>query len=79
MESNPIVQWVEKKVGDGVHFLRVNLHTPCAKEIMARYEIPINSAYVVFDRQGEEIWRSYGIPLNGRKALRILRQAVENR
>lgn len=43
---------------------------------MDKYNIKINSAYLIFDRQGKEIWRSYAIPLNGRKAVRVLKDLL---
>ncbi|MFQ6113400.1 MAG: hypothetical protein ACE5NG_04835 [bacterium] len=72
MQSNPVVKWVRKKAGGHVNFFRVDIGTPAAKEVMQKYNITLNSAYLIFDPQGKEIWRSYAIPLNGRKALRIL-------
>ncbi|MFQ5709728.1 MAG: hypothetical protein ACE5HO_19920, partial [bacterium] len=65
MESNPIVKWVRNKLGDQVNFFRVDVSTEVGKDLMSRYDIKLNSAYVVFDRHGKEVWRSYAIPLNG--------------
>ena len=74
MEGNPIVQWVEKKIGDETNFLRLDIGTPAAKEVMRKFKIPLNSAYLIFDQQGNEIWRSYAMPLNGKKAVRIINE-----
>jgi len=43
---------------------------------MTKFNISLNSAYLIFDKSGKEIWRSYAIPLNGRKAVRILQSLL---
>ncbi len=78
MESQPIVQWVKKQVEGKVNFLRVDIATPVGKEVMAHFKIPLNSAYVIFDSDGKEVWRSFTIPFRGRKALRILEQLTDS-
>ena len=77
LESQPIVQWVRKKVGDQVNFIRLDIQSPVTREIMKKYRITLNSAYLIFDGQGKEVWRSYAIPLNGRKVVRILQELVK--
>ncbi len=72
VESNPIVKWVQRKIGSDIHFFRLDIRTSSGKGVMAKFNISLNSAYLVFDKTGKEIWRSYAIPLNGRKAVRIL-------
>ncbi|RMF66100.1 MAG: hypothetical protein D6743_06975 [Calditrichaeota bacterium] len=72
MESNPIVKWVRKQVGARVNFIRLDIATPAGKAVMRRLHIPLNSAYLIFDARGKEVWRSFAIPLNGRKAVRLL-------
>ena len=72
VESNPIVKWVQRKVGSDINFFRLNIRTCSGKEVMAKFTISMNSAYLIFDQTGKEIWRSYAMPLNGRKAVRIL-------
>lgn len=76
MESNPIVKWVRKQVKEKVNFFRVDIATDAGKKIMSKYNIPLNSAYVIFDAKGNEIWRSLAIPLNGKKVVRILNSAL---
>ncbi len=72
VESNPIVKWVQRKIGSDINFFRLNIRTHSGKEVMAKFNISLNSVYLIFDQSGKEIWRSYAIPLNGRKAVRIL-------
>lgn len=72
MESNSIVKWVHRKVGAEINFLRLDIRTKAAKKVMKKYDIKMNSAYLIFDQNGTEVWRSYAIPLNGRKAVKIL-------
>ncbi|MFQ5603538.1 MAG: hypothetical protein ACE5HS_09750 [bacterium] len=71
------MKWVRRKVGVRVNFLRLDIATPAAKEVMEKYHIPLNSAYVLFDQHGQEVWRSFAIPLNGRKALRKINTLLE--
>jgi len=71
------VKWVKKKLGDKVNFFRVDISTRMGKDLMGKYNIKINSAYVIFDQHGNEVWRSYAIPLNGRKAVKILRELIK--
>lgn len=77
VESNPIVKWVRKKVGSEVNFLRMDISTAAAKDVMRKFDIPINSAYIIFDSSGSEVWRSYAIPFNGKKAVNILNSLLE--
>lgn len=45
---------------------------------MATFNIHINSAYVIFDGNGKEIWRSYAIPFRGKKAVKVLNSLLKN-
>ena len=76
VESNPIVKWVQRKIGSDINFFRLDLRTGSGKEVMAKFNISLNSAYLIFDKSGKEIWRSYAMPLNGRKAVRILKSLL---
>ncbi|MCH8020348.1 hypothetical protein IH785_10845, partial [candidate division KSB1 bacterium] len=67
VESNPIVKWVQRKIGSDINFFRLDLRTGSGKEVMAKFNISLNSAYLIFDQSGKEIWRSYAVPLNGSK------------
>jgi len=78
MQSKPIVKWVGKKVADKVNFFRVDMGTQAGIELMDRFNIPLNSAYLIFDQNGIAVWRSYAIPLNGRKALSIINDLLAN-
>lgn len=71
------MKWVRNKVGRDVNFLRMDISTDAAKEVMRKFDIPINSAYLIFDSNGKEVWRSYAIPFRGRKAVRILNSLLE--
>ena len=77
VESNPIVKWVHRKIGSDINFFRLNIRTRSGKEVMAKFNISMNSAYLIFDKSGKENWRSYATPLNGRKAVRILKNLLE--
>ncbi len=76
VEGNPIVKWVQRKIGSDINFFRLDIRTPSGKEVMAKFNISMNSAYLIFDKSGKEIWRSYAIPLNGRKAVRTLKSLL---
>ncbi len=78
LESNPIVKWVRNQVGDRVNFFRVNIRSRAGRTLMARYHIPLNSAYLIFDARGNEVWRSFGIPLRGKKAVRLLQDLLDS-
>ncbi|MFQ5639002.1 MAG: hypothetical protein ACE5IR_13545 [bacterium] len=71
------MKWVRKQVGAKVNFFRVDIATEVGKTIMAEYNIPLNSANVIFDARGKEIWRSFAIPPNGKKAVRILNSLLQ--
>jgi len=68
------VQWVEKKAGSDINFIRVDISAPHAKAVMERFSIPLNSTYIIFDPSGQEVWRSYMIPMNAPGALRVLKR-----
>jgi hypothetical protein len=70
------VKWVRKKVGNQVNFFRVDIATEAGKALMAKYNIKLNSAYVIYDQHGNEVWRSYAIPLNGIKVVKILNRLL---
>jgi len=70
------VKWVQRKIEGDINFFRLNIRTRSGKEVMAKFNIYMNSAYLIFDKSGKEIWRSYAIPLNGRKAVRILKSLL---
>lgn len=72
------MKWVRKNVGDKVNFFRVDIATQTGKDLMEKYKIKLNSAYVIFDQHGNEVWRSYAIPLNGRKVVKILRSLLNS-
>jgi hypothetical protein len=76
VESNPIVKWVQRKIGSNINFFRLDIRMRSGKEVMAKFNISLNSAYLIFDKSGKEIWRSYATPLNGGKALRILQSLL---
>lgn len=68
------MEWVRNQVGARVNFFRVDIGTPAGRAVMNQLNIKLNSTYVIFDQAGNEVWRSYEIPLNGKPALRILRR-----
>jgi len=70
------VKWVQRKIEGDINFFRLNIRTRSGKDVMAKFNISLNSAYLIFDMTGKEIWRSYATPLNGRKAVKILKSLL---
>ncbi|MFQ5771934.1 MAG: hypothetical protein ACE5HX_15470 [bacterium] len=72
------MKWVQKKVGKKVNFFCADISTPAGKELMDKYNISLNSAYLIFDSNGKEVWRSFAIPFKVRKALEILENLINS-
>ncbi len=72
IESNPIVHGMEKDYSSRIDFARLDVSTAAAKELMARWGVKLNSTYLIFDKEGREVWRSSRVPFPHRKAREVL-------
>lgn len=66
--ARPIVDGIERDLGDAVRVIRLNRHTLAGRAISARLGLRMVPGLIVFDPQGEERLRKDG-GMVSRKAL----------
>lgn len=52
---------LESELSKDMLFLRVDIQSPVGKELSAIYASRTTPTFILFDPQGEEIWRSIGL------------------
>lgn len=72
--ARPIVDGIERDLGDAVRVIRLNRHTPAGGAISARLGLRLVPSFVVFDGQGEERLRKDGRVVNRQAVLNALEQ-----
>ncbi|MYB77215.1 MAG: hypothetical protein F4X83_08995 [Chloroflexi bacterium] len=70
--ARPIVDGVERDLGDAVRVIRLNRHTPAGRAITARLGLHLVPSFVVFDGQGEVRLRKDGIVIKQQPVLEAL-------
>ena len=73
--ARPIVDGIERELGDAVRVIRLNRHMRNGRAISARLGLRMVPAFVVFDAQGEERLRKDGRVINRQAAMHALEQA----
>jgi len=58
--AKPIVDGIEKDLQGKLQVMRVNIQTADGKEAASRYNSLVTPTFILFDKQGQEIYRSIG-------------------
>lgn len=58
MTVRPVVDGIERKLSGELLVLRLNVQEPAGSELAAHYGASYTPTFILFDRQGEELWRS---------------------
>lgn len=58
----PAVDALTERIQDRFNILRVDIHTPFGRVLRERYTFSYSPEFVLFDRQGQEIWRAHVPP-----------------
>ena len=70
--ARPIVDGIERDLGDAVRVIRLNRHWRSGRAIAARLGLRLVPAFVVFDGQGEVRLRKDGAVINRQTVLSAL-------
>lgn len=62
MALEPSVNRLEDRLGDRADMLRVSIHTAIGSALADRYAFEYTPLFIVFDAQGDEIWRGSSVP-----------------
>lgn len=68
---------MRKRFGSRIDFVRLDVSTPTAKELMSRWRVRLNSTYLIFDAGGQEVWRSSMIPFPFWQAKQVLAKLLK--
>jgi thioredoxin-related protein len=58
--AKPIVDGIEKELQGKLLVMRVNIQTADGKELARRFNSIATPTFILFDKQGQEIYRSIG-------------------
>ena len=58
--AKPIVDGIENELQGELLVMRVNIQTEDGKELTRRYNSLVTPTFILFDKQGQEIYRSIG-------------------
>jgi thiol-disulfide isomerase/thioredoxin len=61
-QVDALVSEIEAQHGDGVNILRIDIHTNFGRELRERYGFSYTPEFILFNRDGEEIWRAHVPP-----------------
>jgi len=59
--AKPAVDRLEKKESDRLKLIRVNVQDPSGRELGEHFGMTFTPTFILFDRQGAEIWRTVGM------------------
>jgi hypothetical protein len=62
MATRPAVDDVVEYIDDDFNILRVNIHTDFGGELSTTMDFSFSPEFILFDRNGEEIWRGHRLP-----------------
>lgn len=61
MAARPIVDKIEREHARQLVVIRMNVQEPAGRAVAERFGFRATPTFILFDRQGTEIWRSVGI------------------
>ncbi|MCL4527928.1 MAG: hypothetical protein M1282_00755 [Chloroflexi bacterium] len=56
----PVVDGLEKELGDKIEIIRINIQSQAGRELVPVYNFEYAPTFIMFDSQGNELWRSEG-------------------
>jgi len=59
--AKPAVDRLEERETDRLKVIRVNVQDPSGRELGERFGMTFTPTFILFDRQGSEIWRTVGM------------------
>ena len=71
MAMRPIVDGLERELGDRVQVIRLNALDAASLEIAHSLGFRFTPSYAIFDREGNEVWRSQG-RIDREEALQVV-------
>ena len=69
----PIVNGLEEEMGEELTVLRVDIFSPGGDELKQRYSVRTTPTFVLFDGNGEEVFRQIGT-LDAEKIRELVRE-----
>jgi thiol-disulfide isomerase/thioredoxin len=75
LASQPMVQSLEREMGDDVQILKLNVQDALASQLIRDYRAYLTPTFVVIGRDGEIVWRQSGGLLDKGAALEALEAA----
>lgn len=72
----PVVDTYAAELADTFNILRVDIHTDVGRELRGRYEFSYTPEFLLFDSEGEIIWRGHIPPPDEQIAI-VTAQSVE--
>lgn len=61
LTAKPIVDGIEREFEGQLKVIRLNVQEPVGQILGQQYSFEFTPTFILFDRQGEEVWRSVGI------------------
>jgi len=58
MTVRPVVDAVERELGDAVQVIRLNVQEPAGRELAQSYGFEFTPTFILIDGDGRELWRS---------------------
>lgn len=58
----PAVDLLVSEIEEDYNILRIDIHTEFGRELRQNFEFDFTPEFVLFDRSGQEVWRSHSLP-----------------
>lgn len=65
----PVVDAISDEISGEFNILRVDIHSPTGRELRELYNFSFTPEFILFNRGGQEIWRSHTPPTSNDLAL----------
>jgi thiol-disulfide isomerase/thioredoxin len=65
----PVVDEIAVELGDEFNILRIDIHTDAGRELRERYAFNYTPEFILFNQQGEEVWRGHNPPNDNQLSL----------
>lgn len=64
MAIRPVVDQITTDLGDDFNVIRIDIHTNVGRTLRDRYDFTYTPEFILFDRQGQELWRGHTPPFD---------------
>jgi thiol-disulfide isomerase/thioredoxin len=65
----PVVDEIAVELRDDFNILRIDIHTDAGRELRERYAFNYTPEFILFNQQGEEVWRGHNPPNDNQLSL----------